>query len=375
MIPCSKCLFVNPMGTRWCRQCGDKLDLNAQQVEASVNATQAAEAEDRLVAWGRSAFSAGIFILITTIVVRLALVPALPPAEIPTQLPAQVIPVFERTLAPSAALGASNTPVASPRLRWRATTCRALANGLGLDLAALDQARERLLKAQKADGSFSGSDPLAATGLGVLGLQAWPSDDALAAAAKGRVWLKSQLVDATRRLPLGRTLAMVALDDAQDLSASERGRLSAYLIDGQVPRWQAWEISAITAVERPSELGLIRDGFAADKDTDKAANLWLQAMDLGLAKRPDIDPKNFFSEAATALPIEDRLPWTLLAWQLTPAPLDLVEVLKGWSHAAVPPVSDELGKAAGATAADAQWLMTLAAPMRLPPLWSGIAPL
>ncbi len=371
MIPCSKCLFVNPMGTRWCRQCGDKLELNARQVETSINATQAAEAQDRLFALGRSAFSAGIFILITTIVVRLALVPTLPPAEIPTQLPAQVIPVFERTLAPSAALGASNTPVASPRLRWRATTCRALANGLGLDLAALDQARERLAKAQKPDGSFPGGDPLAATGLGVLGLQAWPSDDALAAAAKGRVWLKSQLQDATRRQPLGRTLAMVALDDAQDLSASERGRLSAYLIDGQVPRWQAWQISGIAADERPSELGLIRDGLVAEK----AADLWLHTMDLGLAMRPDIDAKNFFSEAAAALPTEDRLPWTLLAWQLTPAPLDLVEVLKGWSHAPVPPISEELGKAAGAAAADAHWLMTLAAPMRLPPLWSGIAPL
>lgn len=371
MIPCSKCLFVNPMGTRWCRQCGDKLDLDARQVEASVHASQAADAEDRLLALGRSVFSAGIFILITTIIIRVALVPALPPAEIPSQLPAQVIPVFDRTLAPAAAFGASNTPVASPRLRWRATTCRALANGLGLDLAALDQARERLAKAQKADGSFTGSDPLAATGLGVLGLQAWPADDALAAAAKGRAWLKSQLVDATRRQPLGRTLAMVALDDAQDLSASERGRLVAYLIDGQVPRWQAWQISGIAAVERPGELGLIRDGLAKDKSSD----LWLQAMALGLAKRPDIDAKNFFSEAATALPTEDRLPWTLLAWQLTPAPLDLVEILKGWSHAPVPPVSDELGKAAGATAADAHWLMTLGAPMRLPPLWSGIATL
>jgi hypothetical protein len=364
MIPCQKCLFVNPMGTRWCRQCGEKLDLNATQVEASISATQAAEAEDRLSGLGRSVFSTGLFILLTTVVVRMALVPALPPADIPLQLPAQVIPVLDRSLTPASAMGLGNTPINSPRLRWRASTCRPVAQALGLDLTALDQTRQRVAKSQKEDGSFAGSDPLAATGLAVLGLQAWPSDAALAAAAKGRVWLKSQLLDATRRQPLGRTLAMVALEDAQDLSASERGRLLAYLIDGQVSRWQAWQISAIAASDRPRELGLIRDALVADK----ASGLWLQAMDLRVAKRTDIDAKIFFSESAANLAPDERLPWTFLAWQLAVAPRDLSQVLKGWSGEPVPAVSEELQKTAGTTASDAVWLMTLAAPMRLPPL-------
>lgn len=371
MIPCSKCLFVNPMGTRWCRQCGEKLELNARMVEASVAATNVANADDRILGWGRSAFSTGAFILITTIILRTALVPALPPADIPTQLPAQLIPLFDRTTAPAMQAGPGNTVVASPRLRWRATTCRALANGLGLDLAALDQARERIATAQKPDGSFAGSDPLAATGLAVLALQAWPSDDSLAAATKGRTWLKSQLINATARQPLGRTLAMAALDDAQDLVAGERARLLAYLMDGKVARWQTWQVIGIPAAERPAELGLIRDGLIKAK----ADELWLQAMELGAAKRPEIEAKRFFTEAAPQVKPDDRLAWVLLAWHLTPAPLDLVEVLKGWSRAPVPAASDELAKPAGATAADAVWLMTLAAPMRLPPLWSGIAAL
>lgn len=371
MIPCSKCLFVNPMGTRWCRQCGEKLDLNARQVEASVAATNVAHADDRILGWGRSAFSSGAFILITTIILRAALVPALPPADIPTLLPAQIIPVFERTTAPAMQAGSGNTVVASPLLRWRATTCRAFANSLGLDLAALDQARDRVSAAQKPDGSFPGSDPLAATGLSVLALQAWPSDDSLAAATKGRTWLKSQLIDATRRQPLGRTLAMAALDDAQDLSTGERVRLLAYLIDGKVARWQAWQVIGIPVADRPTELGLIRDSLVRDHADD----VWVQALELGAAKRPEIEPKRFFSEAAASLKIPDRLPWVLLAWQLTPAPLDLVEVLKGWSRAPVPPATDELAKPAGTTAADALWLMTIAAPMRLPPLWSGISTL
>ena len=371
MIPCSKCFFSNPMGTRWCRQCGEKLEINARMVEASVAATDVANADDRILGWGRSAFSTGAFILITTIILRSALVPALPPADIPTQLPAQLIPVFDRMTAPVMQVGSGNTEVTSPRLRWRATTCRALANGLGLDLAALDQARERIAAAQKADGSFAGSDPLAATGLAVLALQAWPSDDHLAAAAKGRIWLKSQLINATIRQPLGRSLAMAALDDAQDLVPGERARLLSYLIDGKVPRWQAWQIIGIPAADRPEELGLIRDALIKAKADD----LWLQAMELGSAKRPEIEAKRFFSESGTQVKAEDRLPWVLLAWQLTPAPLDLIEVLKGWSRAPIPPASGELAKPAGATAADALWLMTIAAPMRLPPLWSGIATL
>lgn len=371
MIPCSKCLFNNPMGTRYCRQCGEKLELNARMVEASVAATTLANADDRILGWGRSAFSTGAFILITAIILRTALVPALPPADIPTQLPAQVIPVFDRTPAPAMQAGPGNTAVVSPRLRWRGATCRALANGLGLDLAALDQARERVAAAQKPDGSFAGTDPLAATGLAVLALQAWPSDDCLAAAAKGRTWLKSQLSNATARPPLGRTLAMAALDDAQDFSAGERARLLAYLIDGKVARWQTWQIIGIPAADRPAELGLIRDGLLKAK----ADALWLQALELGAAKRPEIEAKRFFTEAAAQVKPEDRLPWVLLAWQLTPAPVDLVEVLKGWSRAPVPAASEELAKPAGATAADAIWLMTIAAPMRLPPLWSGVAEL
>jgi hypothetical protein len=370
MIPCQKCLFVNPMGTRWCRQCGEKLDLNATQVEAFISATQAAAAEDRLSGWGGSVFSAGLFILISTSVVRMALVPALPPADIPLQLPMRVIPMLERNLTSDAAMGIGNTPINSPRLRWRASTCRPVAQALGLELTALDETRQRVAKSQKEDGSFAGSDPLAATGLAVLGLQAWPSDAALAAAAKGRVWLKSQLLDATRRQPLGRTLAMVALDDAQDLSASERGRLLAYLIDGQVPCWQAWQISAIAVSDHPRELGLIRDALVAEK----VSGLWLQAMDLRVAKRTDIDAKIFFSESAAKLAPDERLPWTFLAWQLAIAPRDLSQVLKGWSGEPVPAVSEELQKAAGTTAADAVWLMTLAAPMRLPPWPAAIAP-
>lgn len=369
MIPCSTCSFANPMGTRWCRQCGAKLELDAKQIEASVSATNAATADGRWLEHGRSALGIGGFVLVTTIILRVALVPTLPRADIPTQLPAQVVPLFERTSAPALVAGPGNTVIASERLRWRAATCRVQANSLGLDLAALDLAHERLLKAQKADGSFAGSDPLAATGLALLGLQAWPTDDGLAAAAKGRVWLNAQLADPSRRQPLGRALALAALEDAQELSAGARARLIAYVIDGKAARWQAWMLAGVPAADRPAELGLISDGLARDQaETD-----WLPLLALGSGKRPEIDAKHYFSEAAAGIAGIDRLPWTLLAWQLTPAPLDLVEVLKGWSRAPVPALGDELSKVAGPTAADAVWLMTLAAPSRLPPLWTGIA--
>ncbi len=377
MITCGTCLFANPMGTRWCRQCGAKLDLDARQIEAAVSATQVANADDRVLGWGRSALGVGVFVLLSAIIVRATLVPALPRADIPVQLPAQIIPVTERTTpaSPGAASGKSSTsvPMLGERLRWRSTVCRALLSSLGLDLAALDRAADHLAAAQKSDGSFPGGDPLAATGLAVLGLQAWPSDERLAVAATSRAWLKTQLADATRRQPLGRALALAALDDAQDLPTGERARLQSYLIDGKAAQWQAWQIAGLTAADRPAEIGLVRDGLLKVK----ADALWNQLLDLGTDKRPAIEHRRFFIETIAtptgAIAVDDRPAWSLLAWQLTPAPADMTTVMLGWSRAPVPAVSAELAKAAGPTAAESMWLLTLAAPARLPPLWSGLA--
>ena len=366
MISCDTCGSVNPLGTRWCRQCGNKLNIDAHKVEAAVAATDAANADDRFVAMGRSALNLGIFLLIVVIILRLALVPNLPAPDVPLQISSEVVPGLERAGTPVIAqLG--NTPIASPRLRWRATVCRTIANGLGLDSAAMDKVVSKITAAQKPDGTWAGGDPLAATALAALALQAWPTDLGLTHAAKARAWLKTQIAEATKRSPVGRTLAIAALEDANDLTNSERARLMAYVMDGRVAKWQAWSMASVPPADRPTELGLIRDGL---KDTD---DLWSWELQLAGGILPDIDAKRFFSETMGVIPAEERLPWALLAWHLVPAPADLASTLQGWSRAEPPAANEALITACGPLTNDALWLMTLSVPMRLPALWSGTA--
>ena len=366
MIPCPECGFENPMGTRWCRQCGTKLDLTAAQIETSILATKTAQEDERLLGMGRSILTMGAFALVAVIVLRVALVPRLPLVEPPVQLPQQLIPVVEHAVGSALGIPEGNTPVTSQRLRWRATVCRTIAQQLGLDLAAMDAAAERVATGQKADGSWTAEDPLAATGLATLTLQSWPTDTGLARAQRARRWLSTQLADPSRRSPVGRALAMTALDDAEELSATERTRLQAYLIDGKAARWQTWMLTGIPKADHPPELALVRGALKSD--------LWTWQLQFAAGTRPELDAKHFFTEAAPRITAVDRLPWAFLAWHLVPAPDDLKPVLHGWSRSAPLEVDEELAKA-GPHAADAVWLLALSAPTRLPPLWSaGLTP-
>ena len=359
MIVCASCGISNPMGTRWCRQCGTKLDLNVAQVEAAVSATNEAASDDRFMGHGRSALALGGFLLLTTVILRLALVPDLPTVDAPVALPDRVLPEMERA-ATAAAAGAGNAAVPSKRLRWRATVCRTTATQQGLDLAAMDAARERIAAAQKADGTWAGDDVLAATGLAALALQAWPSDEGLGRAARARAWLTAQLQDPTRRQPLGRTLAIAALDDAEELAQADRNRLQAYFIDGKSPQLQTWILAGTASANQPPELGLVRDALKTD--------LWRWLFKSATGGVPDLDIKRFYTETVGTVAAEDRPAWSLLAWTRLPAPVDTGAILQGWSRNPPPPATEPALAKAGAQVADALWLLTLAAPSRLPAL-------
>lgn len=357
MITCASCGISNPMGTRWCRQCGTKLELNVQQVQAAVSATAEAASDDNLVTAGRNTLALGGFLLVTAFILRLAFVPDLPPVEAPLTLPDRIIPEVERAAAVASA-GSGNTAIASRRLRWRATVCRPLANQLGLDLEAMDAARERISATQKADGTWPGEDPLAATGLAALALQAWPSDEGLGRATRARAWAATQLQDATRRTPLGRTLAIAALDDAEELGQAERNRLQAYLIDGKSPQLQAWMLAGTPPANQPPELGLVRDALKTD--------VWQWYFTVVTGGTPDLDAQRFYAETVGTVAAEDRPAWSTLAWTRLPAPADTATILQGWSRNPPPAASDPALAKAGTHVADALWLIALAAPSRLP---------
>ena len=350
------------MGTRWCRQCGEKLDLNAGQIQAAVAATSAAEQNDRLLGYGHSAVTMGGFVLIVALILRFALVPDLPRADAAASLPAYVLPEIERS-APGATAPAV-TGITSQRLRWRATICRPTANQLGLDLAQLDRVRSAIGAAQKPDGTWNGEDPLAATALATLALQAWPDDQSLARAEKARTWLASQFADPSRRSVTGRSLALVALDDAEALSTTERARLQSYLIDGKAARFQTWALVTTPRALQPPELVLIREAL---RSTDGDL-LWRGAFALATGTRPDLPASRFFTESVGPVAAEDRPAWALLAWHLGIAPGDVSTILRDWSRQAVPPITDPTLTKSGAQAAEALWLIALTAAVRVPPL-------
>ena len=361
MITCTSCGQNNPMGTRWCRQCGAKLNLDVQQVTQAIAETAAANTDATLLERGRSLAMLGVFLLLAVALVRWALVPQLPPAAPTVALAKNLLPETEAAAPPAPA---ANGAITSARLRWRAAVCRTIGNGLGLDLAALDRAREALIASQQTGQTWAGDDQLAATALNTLALQAWPTPGSLAAAAGSRTWLAQQLRDPTRRTSLGRILALCALADAEELSAPERDRLQAYLIDGKQPQWQTWLLSGLPGAAQPAQLGLLR---AAEMD-----ELWRWQLALATGTRPNLQTSRFFTEAAGSIVAEDRPAWAFLAWHLTPAPADSAKILAAWSREPVPAVGPALAKA-GPTAANAIWLLTVAAPVRLPALTTGLA--
>ncbi len=354
MLTCTACGFANPLGTRWCRQCGAKLDLDARRIQASVVATQAAVAGDRLLGHGRTAIGMGGFLLFTALILRAALVPDLPPADAPPDLPERLLTTIETTVS---ADDAGNTAIASPRLRWRAVVCRPIATQLGLDTAALDATRERIAAAQRPDGTWAGSDPLAATALATLALQAWPGDATLGRATTARAWLRGQLGDAARHPALGRVLAIAALEDVEEMTPADRGRIGFYVVDGTIARWQVWTLAATPADQRPAATEVLRDALG-----DGLWRWYFQALS---GPPPAVDNARWFTDSTGPLSGADRLAWVHLGWKLGLAPLEQAALMARWSREPVPPTEADLATAGG-LAAECQWLLALAGAWRLP---------
>ncbi len=83
MIPCQSCGNGNPIGTRYCRRCGTKIEINQEQVVAAVQRGQADIVSARWFERGRSALTLGLFFLTCALLLRYSIVPPLPPADVP----------------------------------------------------------------------------------------------------------------------------------------------------------------------------------------------------------------------------------------------------------------------------------------------------
>ena len=111
-------------------------------------------------------------------------------------------------------------------------------------------------------------------------------------------------------------MALVALDDAEALSTTERARLQSYLIDGKAARFQTWALVTTPRALQPPELVLIREAL---RSTDGDL-LWRGAFALATGTRPDLPASRFFTESVGPVAAEDRPAWALLAWHLGIAP-------------------------------------------------------
>jgi hypothetical protein len=83
MILCQSCGNQNPMGTRYCRRCGTKIEINQQQVFQAVQDNQSDIAATRWMERGRSILIIGVFFLVCALVLRYAVVPEMPLADVP----------------------------------------------------------------------------------------------------------------------------------------------------------------------------------------------------------------------------------------------------------------------------------------------------
>jgi hypothetical protein len=383
MITCQNCDHVNPMGTIFCHSCGERLNVSVDAISQSVAGTKKANLDDNVFRWGRSAVALGLFLLISALILRYVVVPPLPYLEYPVSAPITLFPkeappwaanmpdangpATPGPASPAVTSAGPNqpTPVAPPgaRLAWRRTNAVNLLIGFQLDQKTILGWQQTLLADQIKDGSFPGDDPIAATALVTAAFQAYPNTDAvITAAGRARAWLKQHTAEALQKPSLTRTLFALALLDAEELDPITRGNLGVFLLDGGAPVWQSYLLSLYPVADRPTQLSALRQSLKTP--------LWSCYFDLVLGQKPKPDPALLSAEAAKSLSGgELRMVWAFIAWQLPVAPKALAESLKTWSGSAPASVSADLAKACGKHAAEAVALLTVTAPLRLPPLW------
>ena len=63
MIICQKCGHENPLGTLYCRNCGEKISMTASTVMGGMANDQAADRLNQLYRYSRNAMSLGVALL------------------------------------------------------------------------------------------------------------------------------------------------------------------------------------------------------------------------------------------------------------------------------------------------------------------------
>lgn len=370
MITCQKCQHINPMGTIFCHACGDRINVQAAEVHASVHLTRQGDLDRNIYYWGRNAVSLCSFLLVVAIIINFVMVPAVPPADLPQMPPFDLFkgatPPQLQTMQPApvaAEPGSTGDLSKQNRLTWRQQQGTFILSSLGLDLGGIRQWQTGIIAQQALNGSFAGSDTAAATALATLALQAYPASDAASvAAARARAFLLPLAKSAISMDPVARSLVILALLDADEFDKKARDNMGLILVDGSAPEWQALSLLAMPAGERPAQV----IGLRGKLNTPTWNGLFAA---LGHEPPAIIEPKSFAEDAGKALTTgEARFFWTVASWNYPLAPKDLAALLKTWSGAAPVAASPALEKMCGRTASAALAVLTVTAPIRAPAL-------
>lgn len=365
MIPCQKCGHENPLTTTFCHGCGVRLEVSYAEVARSVTTTATAQRDLDILGWGRSALSLAAFLLVCSLVLRYVAVPRAPAAHVPPAPDLALLggdPAWAAAATQTEAPAAAVAPPDTGRLAWRQRHGTSLLSAFSIDLEPLQAAQQALLAAQKDDGGFPGDEPMCATALAALALQAWPATPELtAAAARARAWIDTAWKTLPQRPKLARALAVAALADAESLSDLRLTELGVQVVDGSSPAWQAFMLPLLDAKRRPADLVAVENALSGP--------LWTAWFQLCTGKPVEIDRVALFSESAETLKTaEERFLWAQVAWLHPVAPEDYATTLRAWAAAPPPGSESALGRACGPTATPALALLIATAPLRVPAL-------
>ncbi len=359
MYPCSKCGIINPLSTRFCRNCGERIELTRMMINKSVTTTTVGKYDAMLAGWGRSTLTLGIFALICALVFRYVAVPTMPSADLAQANPGE----------PLADLGVGGnligTPESSERLRWRRLNASRMMGDLGLDTAALRLPLDAALKSQAANGIVGGSsDAISATALAALAWQGLPDDRLLEAARRARSFLLTKLGDMPGMDPTPRALLLTTLIDAEALSDDQLVAYRHWLRDPKQAAIQALAVASLKPTQRlkPDDMRLLANAMKDER--------WSMLIELCQGRPPmNVQPAQFDLKAAAALTSgEDRVWWAMLAWQVAVAPINLTDTLKTWTTSPAD-ISPDLAARGGKDAAALINVIAVTSPLRLTPLW------
>lgn len=379
MIACDECGHVNRLGAIYCGACGAKLEVDMQIIEQSVIATASSQRADKIFAAGRNLVVIGAFLFISGLVFRQLVVPPMPPFAFP-ESPAMTPDVLmnpeiewiQPSLdhAPSLSLDEVLNQDPPSLLQWRRQHAEMALRGL--DVQRITDWQLEIFNSRNPDGSWNGGDPVAATGLALLGLMAKPGPPAFEDAISKGLDIIQPLVlrGSTGRDPVAHTIGIMALIESGRLSDREIATLRPALYRGDAPEWQAIALLSFKPEQRPNRIAAIRSNLSA--------SLWRHYLHF-LSAQPvieTVDESLFAPGAGQSLETGiERVAWGCVSFWMGRNVEDLSTTLRTWTASDdIPSAPLALRQMAGAHSDWALAVMASCATIRAPISWVRPAP-